>query len=289
MRQLKITRSVTQRDNRSLSKYLTEIGQVDLLSAEEEVELAKKIKHGDEEALHKLVKANLRFVVSVAKQYRDSYLSLNDLINEGNLGLITAAQKFDETRGFKFISYAIWWIRQSILKALAEQSRLIRLPLNRISSINKLNKEFSALEQKFGREPSLVELSEEMKIDEQEMDITMKATAKHLSLDETFGEEDEVSLHDILKNGEAAEPNTAMVYGESLKIDTSRALSSLSERQKEVVQMYFGLESGQTMTLEDIGNKFGLNKERIRQIKERALHKMRVASNGNMLKEYLCH
>lgn len=288
MRQLKITRSITQRDSRSLAKYLTEIGRVDLLSSDQEVELARRIKKGDQEALNQLVKANLRFVVSVAKQYKDSYLSLNDLINEGNLGLIMAAQKFDETKGFKFISYAIWWVRQSILKAIAEQSRLIRLPLNRVTSLNKLNRTLAELEQQFGREPSADELAEIMHMEVDEVNTTVRSGSRPFSIDEPVNDEEDISLHDVLRDTGAVAPGRNLAYTDSLKIDTSRALASLTEKQKEVIELYFGIGSDQNMSLQDIAKKFGLNKERIRQIKEKALNKIRVAEGGNALKEYLC-
>src|ERR1051325_7013378 len=244
MRQLRITPIKTPRESRSLTKYLNEIAKVDLLSPEEETQLAKRVRKGDADALHKLVEANLRFVVSVAKQYPNSYLSLNDLINEGNLGLITAAERFDETKGFRFISYAIWWIRQSILKAIAEQSRLIRLPLNRVASLNKLNRASSALEQRFGREPSAEELSEEMDSDIREIDVTLRMAQKPVSVDAPFGEDNDMSYHDVLvEEGVYVKTNEAIPNTESLKIDTERILGTLTERQKDVIEMFYGLRS----------------------------------------------
>ncbi len=288
MRHMKLTRTITHRESQSLAKYLNEIRNISLLSPEEEVELSGKIKKGDEEALNRLVTANLKFVVSVAKQYQNYNLSLNDLINEGNLGLIIAARKFDETKGFKFISYAVWWIRQSILKAITEQSKLIRLPFNKIASLNKLNKMFSALEQKFGREPTDEELSEVIHMNMKDIDAAVKAASKYLSFDEPVGGEEDFSLHDILEDTGSVFPGNEMEYTDSLRIDTERILASLTERQKNIIEMYFGFRTGRTMVLEEIAVHLKLTKERIRQIKEEALQNIRDVAGGNCLNEYLC-
>ena len=253
MRQLKITKSITNRESQSLEKYLQEIGKVDLLTPEEEVELAKKIKQGDQLALEKLTKANLRFVVSVAKQYQNQGLSLSDLINEGNLGLIKAAQRFDETRGFKFISYAVWWIRQSILQALAEQSRIVRLPLNKVGSLNKINKAFSELEQEYEREPSPDELAEQLEIPTEEVETTLGVAARHVSMDAPFVEGEDNSLLDVLENGGTPGTDTALEYAESLRREIERSLSTLTERQCDVIKLYFGIGVEHPMSLEDIG------------------------------------
>ena len=288
MRQLKISQSITSRDSQSIEKYLNEIGKVDLISAEEEVELARRIKRGDQEALNKLVNANLRFVVSVAKQYQNNYLSLNDLINDGNLGLIKAAQRFDETRGFKFISYAVWWIRQSIIQAIAEQSRLVRLPLNKVGALTKINKTFAELEQKYEREPTAEELSEGLDLDPEQIKATMKAAPKHMSMDAPFVEGETNSFHDVMENPEADQADENMAYTNSLSIDTERLLTTLSERQRIVIKLYFGLGRQEPMSLEDIGVELGLTRERIRQIKDRALNKLRSYSSNSLLKSYLC-
>ena len=287
MRQLKITKSITNRESQSLEKYLQEIGKVDLLTPEEEVELAKRIKQGDQAALEKLTKANLRFVVSVAKQYQNQGLSLSDLINEGNLGLIKAAQRFDETRGFKFISYAVWWIRQSILQALAEQSRIVRLPLNKVGSLNKINKAFSELEQEYEREPSPEELAEQLEISTEEVETTLGVAARHVSMDAPFVEGEDNSLLDVLEN--TATPNTdqALEYRESLRREIERSLSTLTERQCDVIKLYFGIGVEHPMSLEDIGDKFGLTRERVRQIKDKAINKLRSANRSKLLKHYL--
>ncbi len=287
MRQLKITKSITNRESQSLEKYLQEIGKVDLLTPEEEVELAKRIKQGDQAALEKLTKANLRFVVSVAKQYQNQGLSLSDLINEGNLGLIKAAQRFDETRGFKFISYAVWWIRQSILQALAEQSRIVRLPLNKVGSLNKINKAFSELEQEYEREPSPEELAEMLEIPTEEVETTLGVAARHVSMDAPFVEGEDNSLLDVLEN--TATPNTdaALEYQESLRREIERSLSTLTERQCDVIKLYFGIGVEHPMSLEDIGEKFGLTRERVRQIKDKAINKLRSANRSKLLKHYL--
>jgi len=287
MRQLKITKSITNRESQSLEKYLQEIGKVDLLTPEEEVDLAKKIKAGDQEALEKLTKANLRFVVSVAKQYQNQGLSLSDLINEGNLGLIKAAQRFDETRGFKFISYAVWWIRQSILQALAEQSRIVRLPLNKVGSLNKINRAFSELEQEFEREPSSDELAELLEISSDEVETTLGVAARHVSMDAPFVDGEDNSLLDVLENSGTPGTDTKLEYAESLRREIERSLNTLTERQCDVIKLYFGIGVEHPMSLEDIGEKFGLTRERVRQIKDKAINKLRSASRSKLLKHYL--
>lgn len=287
MRQLKITKSITNRESQSLEKYLQEIGKVDLLTPEEEVDLAKRIKQGDERALEKLTKANLRFVVSVAKQYQNQGLSLSDLINEGNLGLIKAAQRFDETRGFKFISYAVWWIRQSILQALAEQSRIVRLPLNKVGSLNKINKAFSELEQEYEREPSAEELAEMLEIATEEVETTLGVAARHVSMDAPFVEGEDNSLLDVLENNSTPGTDDNLSYAESLRREIERSLSTLTDRQADVVKLYFGIGIDHPMSLEDIGDQFGLTRERVRQIKDKAINKLRSASRSKLLKHYL--
>ncbi|MBT8231391.1 MAG: RNA polymerase sigma factor RpoD/SigA [Saprospiraceae bacterium] len=287
MRQLKITKSITNRESQSLEKYLQEIGKVDLLTPEEEVDLAKKIKEGDQEALEKLTKANLRFVVSVAKQYQNQGLSLSDLINEGNLGLIKAAQRFDETRGFKFISYAVWWIRQSILQALAEQSRIVRLPLNKVGSLNKINRAFSELEQEFEREPSSEELAELLEITSDEVETTLGVAARHVSMDAPFVDGEDNSLLDVLENSGTPGTDTKLEYAESLRREIERSLNTLTERQCDVIKLYFGIGIEHPMSLEDIGDRFGLTRERVRQIKDKAINKLRSASRSKLLKHYL--
>lgn len=287
MRQLKITKSITNRESQSLEKYLQEIGKVDLLTPEEEVELAKRIKQGDQAALEKLTKANLRFVVSVAKQYQNQGLSLSDLINEGNLGLIKAAQRFDETRGFKFISYAVWWIRQSILQALAEQSRIVRLPLNKVGSLNKINKAFSELEQEYEREPSSDELAEMLDIPTEEVETTLGVAARHVSMDAPFVEGEDNSLLDVLENSSTPDTDQELDYNQSLRREIERSLSTLTERQCDVIKLYFGIGVEHPMSLEDIGEKFGLTRERVRQIKDKAINKLRSANRSKLLKGYL--
>lgn len=287
MRQLKITKSITNRESQSLEKYLQEIGKVDLLTPEEEVDLAKKIKEGDQEALEKLTKANLRFVVSVAKQYQNQGLSLSDLINEGNLGLIKAAQRFDETRGFKFISYAVWWIRQSILQALAEQSRIVRLPLNKVGSLNKINRAFSELEQEFEREPSSDELAELLEITSDEVETTLGVAARHVSMDAPFVDGEDNSLLDVIENSGTPGTDTKLEYAESLRREIERSLNTLTERQCDVIKLYFGIGIEHPMSLEDIGDRFGLTRERVRQIKDKAINKLRSASRSKLLKHYL--
>jgi RNA polymerase primary sigma factor len=286
MRQLKISKQITNRVSQSLDKYLQEIGKVDLLTADEEVILAKRIREGDQLALEKLTKANLRFVVSVAKQYQNQGLSLGDLINEGNLGLIKAAQRFDETRGFKFISYAVWWIRQSILQALAEQSRIVRLPLNRVGSLNKISKTFSELEQKFEREPSPEELAEVLEVTASEVVDTMKISGRHVSMDAPFVQGEENSLLDVLENDSDEKPDTGLM-DESLRKEVQRALATLTSREADVISLYFGLNGKQAKTLEEIGEEFSLTRERVRQIKEKAIRRLRHTSRSKTLKPYL--
>ncbi|MFN7326755.1 MAG: RNA polymerase sigma factor RpoD/SigA [Chitinophagales bacterium] len=287
MRQLKITKSITNRESQSLEKYLQEIGKVDLLTPEEEVDLAKRIKQGDQAALEKLTKANLRFVVSVAKQYQNQGLSLSDLINEGNLGLIKAAQRFDETRGFKFISYAVWWIRQSILQALAEQSRIVRLPLNKVGSLNKINKAFSELEQQYEREPSAEELADLLEITTDEVETTLGVAARHVSMDAPFVEGEDNSLLDVLENTAMPGTDQHLEYADSLRREIERSLGTLTDRQADVIKLYFGLGIEHPMSLEDIGEKFGLTRERVRQIKDKAINKLRATNRSKLLKNYL--
>jgi RNA polymerase primary sigma factor len=286
MRQLKITKSITNRESASLDKYLQEIGREELITAEEEVSLAKRIKEGDQAALEKLTRANLRFVVSVAKQYQNQGLSLPDLINEGNLGLIKAARRFDETRGFKFISYAVWWIRQSILQALAEQSRIVRLPLNQVGSLNKINKAFSKLEQEFEREPSAEELSEILDLPIDKVADTMKVSGRHVSMDAPFANGEESTLLDVLVNGDSPRADNGLM-NESLSREIDRALSTLTERERDVVKLFFGIGVTHGLTLEEIGAKFDLTRERVRQIKEKAIRRLRHSSRSKLLKAYL--
>ncbi|HEX9509549.1 MAG TPA: RNA polymerase sigma factor RpoD/SigA [Puia sp.] len=287
MRQLKITKSITNRESQSLEKYLQEIGKVELISPEEEVKLAIRIKQGDQKALDKLTKANLRFVVSVAKQYQNQGLSLPDLINEGNLGLIKAAQRFDETRGFKFISYAVWWIRQSILQALAEQSRIVRLPLNKVGLTNRIQKAYSHLEQEFEREPSAEELAELLELDIEEVSSTLGISARHISMDTPLSEGEDNTLLDVMENPNAERAETNIEHKESLKQEIDRSLRTLTERQKEVICFFFGIGVDHPMSLEDIGDKFNLTRERVRQIKDKAITKLRGNSRSKMLRSYL--
>jgi RNA polymerase primary sigma factor len=287
MRQLKITKSITNRESQSLEKYLQEIGKVELISPEEEVKLAIRIKQGDQKALDKLTKANLRFVVSVAKQYQNQGLSLPDLINEGNLGLIKAAQRFDETRGFKFISYAVWWIRQSILQALAEQSRIVRLPLNKVGLTNRIQKAYSHLEQEFEREPSAEELAELLELDIDEVSSTMGIAGRHVSMDTPLSEGEDNTLIDVLENPNAERAETNIEHKESLKQEIDRSLRTLTERQKEVICFFFGIGVDHPMSLEDIGERFNLTRERVRQIKDKAITKLRSNSRSKMLRSYL--
>lgn len=287
MRQLKISKQITNRESQSLDKYLQEIGRVELLTAEEEVELARRIKQGDAIALEKLTKANLRFVVSVAKQYQNQGLSLGDLINEGNLGLIKAAQRFDETRGFKFISYAVWWIRQSILQALAEQSRIVRLPLNRVGALNKIGKAFSKLEQTYEREPSTEELAEVLEgMSKEEIADTLSVGGRHTSLDSPFKSDEEGSLLDVLTDQSEPHPDRELIY-ESLRREVERALGTLAPREADVLRYYFGIGLDNPLTLEEIGEMFDLTRERVRQIKEKAVRGLRHAPKSKALKSYL--
>jgi RNA polymerase primary sigma factor len=283
---LKITKQFTNRESQSLDKYLQEIGKVDLLSPEDEIQLAIKIRKGDRNAFEQLTKANLRFVVSVAKQYQNQGLSLGDLINEGNLGLIKAASRFDETRGFKFISYAVWWIRQSILQALAEQSRIVRLPLNRVGALNKIGKAFSSLEQEYEREPNSAELAKELEMDISEVAEALKISGRHVSMDAPFVQGEENRLLDMIENEEHPAPDH-LLMNESLKAEIDRILSTLSDREAEVVKLYFGLNKEHSLTLEEIGEKFNLTRERVRQIKEKAIRRLRHASRSKNLKSYL--
>ena len=286
MRQLKITKQVTNRETASLDKYLQEIGKVDLITAEEEVELAQKIRAGDENALDKLTKANLRFVVSVAKQYQNQGLTLPDLINEGNLGLIKAARRFDETRGFKFISYAVWWIRQSILQALAEQSRIVRLPLNKIGSINKINKMYAFLEQANERVPSAEEIAKELDMTVSDVKESMRNSGRHVSMDAPLVEGEDSNLYDVLRSGESPNPDRNLLH-ESLRTEIERALETLTPREADVVRLYFGLGEKHAMTLEEIGETFDLTRERVRQIKEKAIRRLKHTSRSRILKTYL--
>jgi RNA polymerase primary sigma factor len=283
---MKITKQFTQRESSSLDKYLHDIGKVTLLTPEQEIELAVKIKQGDAEALEKLTKANLRFVVSVAKQYQNQGLSLGDLINEGNVGLIKSAKRFDETRGFKFISYAVWWIRQSIMQALAEQSRIVRLPLNRVGALNKIGKAYSSLEQEFEREPSHEELATELNMNVDDVSEAMTLSAKPLSMDAPFTSNEENRLLDVLENEELPSPDTILM-SESLKEEVERALSKLAEREAEVIRLYFGFGTDEPLTLEEIGEKFNLTRERVRQIKEKAIRRLRNTTRSKELKKYL--
>ena len=286
MRQLKISKQITNRESQSLDKYLQEIGKVDLLTPDEEVTLAQRIRDGDQIALEKLTKANLRFVVSVAKQYQNQGLSLGDLINEGNLGLIKAAKRFDETRGFKFISYAVWWIRQSILQALAEQSRIVRLPLNRVGSLNKISKSFSELEQKFEREPSPEEIAEVLELTTSEVVDTLKISGRHVSVDAPFVQGEENRLLDVLEDEDEEAPDQGLM-SDSLRKEVQRALSTLTKREGDVITLYFGLNGEHALTLEEIGEKFALTRERVRQIKEKAIRRLRHTSRSKALKPYL--
>lgn len=286
---MRITKQYTNRESQSLDRYLQEIGKVELLTPDMEIELAKRIKRGGaegERALEALVKANLRFVVSVAKQYQNQGLSLGDLINEGNLGLIKAAKRFDETRGFKFISYAVWWIRQSILQALAEQSRIVRLPLNRVGALNKIGKKFSELEQKYEREPTASEIAEELEMTMSEVTETIKISGRHLSVDAPFAQGEDNRLLDVLTNEAQPSPDNGLM-SESLKIEVRRALSTLSEREAEVIRLYFGLDREHSLTLEEIGERFNLTRERVRQIKEKAIRRLRHTSRSKALRAYL--
>lgn len=286
MRQLKITKSITNRETASLDKYLQDIGKEELITADEEVLLAQKIKQGDQQALEKLCKANLRFVVSVAKQYQNQGLSLPDLINEGNLGLIKAAQRFDETRGFKFISYAVWWIRQSILQALAEQSRIVRLPLNQVGSLNKIKKESSRLEQKFERPPSPDEIAEALEIPEYKIDAALKISTRYVSMDAPLTEDEDMKLIDIFVDDDQPVTDAGLMR-ESLAREIQRSLSTLTEKERDVVNLYYGIGMNHGLTLEEIGAKFDLTRERVRQIKEKAIRRLKHTSRSKLLKSYL--
>lgn len=283
---MRITKQYTNRESQSLDKYLQEIGKVDLLTPDQEIDLAVRIKKGDQIALESLTKANLRFVVSVAKQYQNQGLSLGDLINEGNLGLIKAAKRFDETRGFKFISYAVWWIRQSILQALAEQSRIVRLPLNRVGALNKIGKAYSNLEQEFEREPSASELATELEMDVSEVADTLKISGRHVSMDAPFAQGEDNRLLDVIQNDQQPTPDFSLM-SESLRAEIDRALSTLTEREAEVIKLYFGLNKEHSLTLEEIGERFNLTRERVRQIKEKAIRRLRHASRSKNLRAYL--
>jgi RNA polymerase primary sigma factor len=285
MRQLKITKSITNRESASLDKYLQEIGKEQLITVEEEVDLAQRIRKGDRSALEKLTRANLRFVVSVAKQYQNQGLSLPDLINEGNLGLIKAAEKFDETRGFKFISYAVWWIRQSILQALAEQSRIVRLPLNQVGSLNKINKALSKFEQDFERTPTPDELAAVLEVPKEKVIDTLRVSGRHISMDAPFVEGEDNSLIDVIENKDSPVADSKLM-GESLSREIERALATLTERERDIIRFFFGI-SCQEMTLEEIGEKFALTRERVRQIKEKAIRRLRHSSRSKLLKQYL--
>jgi len=286
MRQLKITKSITNRDSQSLDKYLTEISREDMINAEQEVELAKLIKKGDQRALEKLVRANLRFVVSVSKQYQNQGLTLPDLINEGNLGLIKAAQRFDETRGFKFISYAVWWIRQSISQAIAEQSRIVRLPLNQVGSLNKINKAFAQLEQELERPPVADELASALEIPEEKVKDTMSVSGRHVSVDAPLKEDEDFSLLDLISNNESPSADGELMR-ESLQKEIERSLETLTERERDVIRLFFGIGMNHGLTLEEIGDKFDLTRERVRQIKEKAIRRLRQHSRSRLLKMYL--
>jgi len=287
MRQLKITKSITNRESQSLEEYLQEIGKVELISPQEEVKLAVLIKQGCQKSLDRLTKANLRFVVSVAKQYQNQGLSLPDLINEGNLGLIKAAQRFDETRGFKFISYAVWWIRQSILQALAEQSRIVRLPLNKVGLTNRIQKAYSLLEQQFEREPSPEELAEVLEMDIEEVTANLGINGRHVSMDSPLSEGEENTLIDVLENTNAEKTDGVLVHNESLKTEIDRSLKTLTERQKDVICFFFGIGVDHPMSLEDIGERFSLTRERVRQIKDKAITKLKASNRCKLLRTYL--
>lgn len=287
MRQLKISKSITNRESQSLEKYLQEIGRVELITPEEEVQLAIRIKQGDLKALDRLTKANLRFVVSVAKQYQNQGLSLPDLINEGNLGLIKAAQRFDETRGFKFISYAVWWIRQSILQSLAEQSRIVRLPLNKVGLTNRINKAYQQLEQEYEREPSAEELAELLELDTEEVAATLGMSARHVSMDSPISEGEDSTLVDVMMNPNAESADEDIANRQSLKLEIERSLNTLTERQQEVIRYFFGIGIDHPMSLEDIGDRFSLTRERVRQIKDKAINRLKNASRSNLLRSYL--
>ncbi|UKM64988.1 RNA polymerase sigma factor RpoD/SigA [Flavobacteriaceae bacterium GSB9] len=286
MRQLKITKQVTNRESKSLDKYLQDISKIPLITAEEEVELAQRIKKGDQKALDKLTTANLRFVVSVSKQYQNQGLKLPDLINEGNAGLVKAAKRFDETRGFKFISYAVWWIRQAILQALAEQSRIVRLPLNKIGSINKINKAYSHLEQTHERAPSAHEIANNLDLTESNVKQSMKISGRHVSMDAPLKDGEDFSLYDVVKTEEMPSPDSDLIQ-DSLNVEVNRALDTLSEKEAEVIRHYYGISKKHPMSLQEIGDAFGLTRERVRQIKEKGIRRLRHTSKSKVLKTYL--
>lgn len=287
MRQLKISKSITNRESESLEKYLQEIARVELITPEEEVKLARLIRQGDQKALDKLTKANLRFVVSVAKQYQNQGLTLPDLINEGNLGLIKAAQRFDETRGFKFISYGVWWIRQSIMQALAEQSRIVRLPLNKVGLTNRISRAYSQLEQEYERTPTAEELANYLDVELEEVSSTISVAARHVSMDSPLSDGEESTLIDILVNGNADSADKQIMFKDSLRLEVQRSLSLLTPRQKEVICLFYGIGIDEPVSLEDLGLKYGLTRERVRQIKDKALEKLRTVSGANLLREYM--
>lgn len=287
MRSLKISKSITNRESESLEKYLQEIGRVEMISPEEEVKLAHRIRQGDQKALDRLTKANLRFVVSVAKQYQNQGLTLPDLINEGNLGLIKAAQRFDETRGFKFISYGVWWIRQSILQALAEQSRIVRLPLNKVGLTKRISRTYSQLEQEFERAPTFDEIAEALNVDIEEVVATMRMANKHVSVDSPIGDSEDNTLIDVLENGNADSADKQIMFNDSLRQEIQRSLSLLTPRQKEVICCFYGIGVDEPMSLEDLGSRYGLTRERVRQIKDKALEKLKSNSSSNLLREYM--
>jgi len=287
MRQLKISKSITNRESESLEKYLQEIGRVELITPEEEVNLAKLIKQGDQKALDKLTRANLRFVVSVAKQYQNQGLTLPDLINEGNLGLIKAAQRFDETRGFKFISYGVWWIRQSIMQALAEQSRIVRLPLNKVGLTNRIARAYSQLEQEYERAPSLEELANYLEVDLEEVEATMRMASRHVSMDSPLSDGEDNTLIDVLVNGNADSADKQIMFNDSLRQEIQRSLTLLTPRQKEVICLFYGIGVDQSISLEELGERYGLTRERVRQIKDKALEKLKTFSGTHLLKEYM--
>lgn len=287
MRSLKISKSITNRESESLEKYLQEIGRVEMISPEEEVKLGRLIKAGDQKAIDKLTKANLRFVVSVAKQYQNQGLALPDLINEGNLGLIKAAQRFDETRGFKFISYGVWWIRQSIMQALAEQSRIVRLPLNKVGLTNRISRAYSQLEQEFERTPTTEELADVLDMETEEISATMSVAARHVSMDSPLSDGEESTLIDVLVNGNADSADKQMMFNDSLRLEIQRSLTLLTPRQKEVICYFYGIGVDEPLSLEDLGVKYGLTRERVRQIKDKALEKLKTFTGSNLLKEYM--
>jgi RNA polymerase primary sigma factor len=287
MRSLKISKSITNRESESLEKYLQEIGRVEMISPEEEVKLGRLIKAGDQEAIDKLTKANLRFVVSVAKQYQNQGLALPDLINEGNLGLIKAAQRFDETRGFKFISYGVWWIRQSIMQALAEQSRIVRLPLNKVGLTNRISRAYSQLEQEFERTPTTEELANVLNMETEEISATMSVAARHVSMDSPLSDGEESTLIDVLVNGNADSADRQIMFNDSLRLEIQRSLTLLTPRQKEVICYFYGIDVDEPLSLEDLGVKYKLTRERVRQIKDKALKKLKTFTGSNLLKEYM--